>query len=51
MLSRFSYDNLISKNFTSFIMTSSILILTFTGLDRFIPKFGLPKSARLKKQG
>ena len=50
-LQEFTPIDIISKNFTSFIMTSSILILTFTGLDRFIPKFGLPKSARLKKQG
>ena len=50
-LQEFTPIDIISKNFTSFIMISSILILTFTGLDRFSPKFGLPKSARLKKQG
>lgn len=49
-LQEFTPVDIISKNYTSFIMIGSILILTFTGLDRFIPKFGLPKSARLKKQ-
>ena len=49
-LQEFTPIDIISKNYTSFIMIGSILILTFTGLDRFIPKFGLPKSARLKKQ-
>lgn len=49
-LQEFTPVDIISKNFTSFIMISSILILTFTGLDRFVPKFGLPKNARLKKQ-
>jgi len=49
-LKEFTPVDIISKNFTSFIMIGSILILTFTGLDRFIPKFGLPKSAKLKKQ-
>ena len=49
-LKEFTPVDIISKNFTSFIIIGSILILTFTGLDRFIPKFGLPKSAKLKKQ-
>ena len=49
-LQEFTPVDIISKNYTSFIIIGSILILTFTGLDRFIPKFGLPKSARLKKQ-
>ena len=49
-LQEFTPVDIISKNYTSFIMIGSILILTFTGLDRLIPKFGLPKSARLKKQ-
>ena len=29
-------------NIMSMIMVASILIFTFTGLDRFIPMFGLP---------
>ena len=48
---RFTPIDIISRNYTSFIMIGTILILTFTGWDRFIPKFGLPKGARLKKQG
>ncbi len=47
-LKQFSPLDIISQNFTSFIMIASILILTFTGWDRFLPRFGLPKSARLK---
>lgn len=48
-LQKFTPMDIISRNYTSFIMIGSILILTFTGWDRFIPKFGLPKSARLKR--
>ena len=46
----FSSLDIISRNYMSFIVVGSILLLTFTGLDRLIPNFGLPKSARLKKQ-
>lgn len=46
----FSAWDIIKQNYTAFIMVGSILLLTFTGLDRFIPKFGLPNSAKLKKQ-
>lgn len=49
-LHNFTPVDIIRLNFTSFIMIASILILTFTGWDRFIPNFGLPKSARLKKR-
>ena len=45
----FSPFDIISKNYLSFLIVGSILILTFTGLDRFIPGFGLPKNVRLKK--
>ena len=48
-LRSFSPIDIISRNFTSFIVIGSILILTFTGWDRFIPRFGLPKSVKLKK--
>jgi Na+/H+ antiporter NhaC len=47
-LHTFTPVDIIRLNITSFIMIGSILILTFTGWDRFIPNFGLPKSARLK---
>lgn len=49
-LHTFTPVEIISKNFTSFLVVGTILVLTFTGLDRFIPGFGLPKTAKLKKQ-
>ena len=49
-LYKFTPMDIISRNYTSFIMIGTILVLTFTGWDRFIPKFGLPKGARLKKK-
>ena len=49
-LNKFTPTDIIKYNFTAFIMIGSILILTFTGWDRFIPKFGLPEGARLKKR-
>ena len=45
----FSPLDIISKNYLSFLIVGSILLLTFTGWDRFIPGFGLPKTARLNK--
>lgn len=50
-LQSFSPIDIISKNYMSFIVVGSLLLLTFTGLDRFIPMFALPnkKSAKLKK--
>ena len=48
-LRTFTPIDIISRNFTSFIMIASILLLTFTGWDRFIPGFGLPKNIKLKK--
>ncbi|MGL5125893.1 MAG: Na+/H+ antiporter NhaC family protein [Fusobacteriaceae bacterium] len=49
----FSPIDLIKFNFMAFIAVGSILILTLTGLDRFIPRFGLPSEpqVRLAKQG
>lgn len=49
-LHEFTPGEIISKNFTSFLIVGTIILLTFTGLDRFIPGFGLPKTAKLKKQ-
>ena len=46
----FSSWDIIKQNYTAFIMVGSILLLTFTGLDRFIPKFGIPQSAKLNKK-
>ena len=48
-LRRFMPIDIISRNYTSFIMIGSILLLTFTGWDSLLPRFGLPKGARLKK--
>ncbi len=48
-LRTFTPIDIISRNFTSFIMIGSILVLTFTGWDRFVPRFGLPKNVKLKK--
>ena len=45
----FTSIDIISRNYMSFLVVGSILLLTFTGLDRFIPGFGLPKAAKLKK--
>jgi len=43
--------DIIKYNYMSFVALISILVLILTGLDRFIPKFGLPKEpeVRLKK--
>lgn len=49
-LRTFTTFDIISKNYMSFLVIGSIFLLTFTGWDRFIPMFGLPKTARLKKQ-
>ena len=46
----FSTFDIISKNYLSFLIVFSIMFLTFTGLDRFVPGFGLPRNARLKKR-
>lgn len=44
--------DIIRNNWMSMISVVSILVLTFTGLDRFIPKFGIPREpdVRLKKK-
>lgn len=45
----FTSFDIISKNYMSFIVIGSILVLSFTGWDRIIPMFGLPKNAKLIK--
>ncbi len=47
----FANTDFIKYNFMAMIAVASMLILTFTGTDRFIPLFGLPKEpeVRLKK--
>ena len=50
-LRNFTPMDIISQNYMSFIIVGSILLLTFTGLDRFIPMFALPgkDKAKLRK--
>ncbi len=45
----FTTIDIIRKNYMSFLVIGSIVLLTFTGWDRFIPGFGLPKNAKLKE--
>lgn len=47
-LQQFTPMDIISKNYMSFIVVGSILFLTFTGLDRFVPMFGLPGKDRVR---
>ena len=42
--------DIIGKNYLSFLIVGTALLLTFTGWDRFVPGFALPKGARLKKK-
>ena len=50
-LHQFVAMDIIKYNIMAYVSVGSILILTLTGLDRFIPKFGLPDepNVRLKK--
>lgn len=52
-LHEFVAMDIIRYNVMAFVAVGSILLLTLTGLDRFIPKFGLPREpqVRLKKDG
>ena len=46
----FSPMDIIGKNYLSFLIVGSALLLTFTGWDRFVPGFGLPRTARLRSK-
>ena len=50
-LHQFIATDIIRYNFMAFVAVLSILLLTLTGWDRFIPKFGLPSepAVRLRK--
>lgn len=50
-LAKLTQVDFLKFNFMAIIAVASLLILTFTGLDRFVPLFGLPKEpkVRLKK--
>ena len=41
---------IISRNYLGFLFVGSILLLTFTGWDCFVPGLALPKNIRLKKR-
>lgn len=47
-LHKFVAFDIIKYNIMAFVTVISILILTVTGLDRFIPKFGLPSEPKVK---
>lgn len=47
-LHNFVAFDIIKYNIMAFVTVGSILILTLTGLDRFIPKFGLPSEPKVK---
>ena len=47
-LQSFTTMDIISRNYMSFIIVGSALLLTFTGWDRFIPGFRLPDDSRIK---
>ena len=51
-LMSFTPVDIIGHNYLSFIIVGSLMILTFTGLDRFVPMMKLPGKDRvqLKKQ-
>lgn len=44
----FANTDFIKYNFMAMIAVASMLILTFTGADRFIPLFGLPKEPKVR---
>jgi len=47
-LQKFTPFDIISNNYMSFIVVGSIIFLTFTGLDKYIPLFALPGKDRAK---
>lgn len=47
-LHKFQALDIIKYNVMAFVAVGSILFLTLTGLDRFIPKFGLPKEPQVR---
>ncbi len=47
-LRTFTPIDIIAQNYLSFVIVGSILILTFTGLDRYVPSFALPGKDRAK---
>ena len=40
--------DIIKYNFIAYVAVASMLLLTLTGFDRFIPKFGLPSEPKVR---
>lgn len=47
-LSSFSPVDIIGHNYLSFIVVGSLMLLTFTGLDRFVPMLALPGKGKIR---
>ncbi len=47
-LETFTPIDIIGQNYLSFVIVGSILFLTFTGLDRFVPMFAIPGKDRVR---
>ncbi len=48
--SGFTPFDIISRNYLAYLMVGSILLLTFTGWDRFVPGLALPEGIRLRSR-
>ncbi len=47
-LHEFTPLEIIGHNYMGFLMVGSLLLLTFTGLDRYVPMLALPDSSRVR---
>ena len=47
-IENFESVDILKQNYLGWLIVGTALLLTFTGWDRFVPGFGLPKTARLK---
>jgi hypothetical protein len=47
-LFEFTAMDIIKHNYMAFIAVGSMLLLTLTGLDRFIPLFNLPSEPKVR---
>ena len=45
----FSPLDILGHNYLAWLIVGTALLLTFTGWDRFVPGFGLPRTAKLNK--
>jgi len=50
-LHTFIATDIIKYNIMAFVTVGSLLLLTLTGWDRFIPNFGLPREPKVKLKG